>query len=54
MHKGRLLQDGVDQLYESNLGGQKDGFIATGIVEIEDEDRSSDRVGQHCPNGKLE
>lgn len=39
MHKSRLLQDGIDQLYESNLGGHKDGFIATGIVEIEYEEQ---------------
>ena len=37
MHKGRLLQDGVDQLYEGYMGGKKDGFIATAVIEFEDE-----------------
>lgn len=54
MHQGGLLQDGADQLYESHLGGHKDGFIATGIVEIEDEDGSSDRTGQHSSYWELE
>lgn len=53
MHQGGLLQDGTNQLYESHLGGHKDGFIATGIVEIEYEDGSSDRVGQHSSHWKL-
>lgn len=53
MHQGGLLQDGTNQLYESHLGGHKDGFIATGIVEIEYEDVSSDRVGQHSSHWKL-
>lgn len=34
------------------MGGKNDGFIATGVIEIEDE--SSDRTGQHSPYGELE
>lgn len=29
-------------------------YAATGVIEIEDENESSDRVGQHCPHRELE
>ena len=38
MHQGRVLQDGINQLYAVYMGGKNDGFIATGVIEIEDED----------------
>ena len=28
-------------------------YAATGVIEIEDENESSDRVGQHCPHREL-
>ena len=39
MPEGGLLQDGMHQLSEEHMGGKKDGFIATGVMEIMYEER---------------
>lgn len=52
--KADYYKMGLTNFMRAIWGGHKDGFIATGIVEIEDEDRSSDRTGQHSSYGQLE
>lgn len=52
--KAGYYKMGLTNFMRAIWGGHKDGFIATGIVEIEDEDGSSDRTGQHSSYGELE
>ena len=51
--KAGYYKMGLTNFMRAIWGGHKDGFIATGIVEIDEEDESNNRVGQLSPQGEL-